>query len=560
MSEDSDDATLQERLEDVEDDAAPEGEPAEPGPAVVEPSIGDPVALLHYLDVSGHFHRDGPAGRLYHLGQVSLRENVPTDSLHVAVDDNRVTAHVDKVSPLKENARGKSRYSVPRALLHNVAGAAHDAMTLLRGRQGDHRCKLDCEWVADEGASGPKRRELLDPADATWSVQLEARVAGSLDDDRMRATLAAVLGDQIPANERLVIAECDDDDDLDAARVQLQGTPVSLKDGPPVHACLAHHPDGDVLMLNINHAAADGYGALQVLRRIALAYTGDVGAVAELDWLAIRDLPVQPGAAAPDPTPLRLGKLALERLRDALARPAQLAPDEPDSSGGYGFHLCSLSADETRRVGRVEGAPGDGHPLMAALHLAIGDWNLEHGAPGRTVGVLAPANLRPDDWPEHTIGNFSVTTRVSTSRRERSDAKAALKAIAVQSKRNMNTRSGIALIAALQRAGLLALWAKQSVVVLQPIDSNENADTAMLCNLGWIDDAPQFGPDAGETVELWFSPPARSPDTLCVGAITVGERLHLTFRYPLDVLAPDAARRFAESYVEHVRAVTDCRS
>ena len=533
MSADSDDATLQDRLEDAEDSPAEEAKAVD---AAHEPSIRDPVALLHHLDVSGHFHRDGPVGRLYHVGQVSLRENEPNDSLHVAVDGNRMSAHVDKVSPLKSDARGRSRYSMTRAVLHNVAGAAHDAITLLRGRQGDHLCRLDCEWLTDDD-SGPKRLELLDPADATWSVQFDVRVAGKLDEERMRATLGAVLGDDIPADERLVIADCAGDDDLDAARAQLQGTPVSLTAGPPVHACLAHHPGGDMLMLNINHAAADGFGALHVLRRIALAYTGDADAVADLDWLAIHDLPVQP-AAAKDPPPVRLGKAAVERLRDLLARPAQIAPDEPGSSGGYGFHLVALSADDTRHVGRVEDAPGDGSMLMAALHLAIGDWNLEHGAPGRTVGVLAPANLRPDDWPEETIGNFSVTTRVSTSRRERSGAKAALKAIAVQSARNKNTRSGIALIAALRRSSLLTLWAKQSVIVLQPIENNARADAAMLCNLGWLDDPPRFGSEAGETLELWFSPPARSPQTLCLGAITVGERLHLTFRYPLDVLAP----------------------
>jgi len=198
--------------------------------------------------------------------------------------------------------------------------------------------------------------------------------------------------------------------------------------------------------------------------------------------------------------------------------------------------------------------------LMAALHLAIGDWNLQHGTPGRRIGVLVPANLRPAQWREEAIGNFSVTARVSTNRRERAAPASALKAITAQTSRNKRTRTGIALIAALQRAGLLPLWAKQSIVVLQPLTGNRLVDTAMLCDLGWMDEAPSFGSDVGETVELWFSTPARSPLSLCLGAVTVGGRLHLTLRYPHRLFSPDAARRFAECYLGHLRLVADSRS
>jgi hypothetical protein len=58
--------------------------------------IADPVALLRHLDAGGHCHRDSRVGRMYHTGMVSLREDVPTNSLHVSVDDNRMTAHVDE--------------------------------------------------------------------------------------------------------------------------------------------------------------------------------------------------------------------------------------------------------------------------------------------------------------------------------------------------------------------------------------------------------------------------------------------------------------------------------
>ena len=107
---------------------------------------------------------------------------------------------------------------------------------------------------------------------------------------------------------------------------------------------------------------------------------------------------------------------------------------------------------------------------------------------------------------------------------------------------------------------MLALWAKQSSVVLAPLTAHDRVDCAMLGDLGPIGDAPSFGPDAGETVELWFSPPSRSPRILCVGALVVAGRLQLTFRYPLRLLGPDAARRFADAYVAQLRDVAAAAS
>lgn len=76
-------ATLQTRLE-VADDGGSVGAAA---PDAAAPTITDPVVFLRHLDVSGHFHRDSPLGRLFHPGRVSFRENVPTDSLQVVVED-----------------------------------------------------------------------------------------------------------------------------------------------------------------------------------------------------------------------------------------------------------------------------------------------------------------------------------------------------------------------------------------------------------------------------------------------------------------------------------------
>jgi hypothetical protein len=537
--------TLQSDLEDAE---ATAGLPAG------APTIADPVALLRHLELSGRFHRDSRVGRMYHPGMVSLRENVPTDSLHVSVDGNRVTAHVDEVSPLAVEADGQSRYSVPRTVAHNLSGMARDLVLLVRGRQGDHRCELDCEWIPAKGDGAPAETRLLDPATSAWSVQLEARVAGSLDEARLRGALAATTGGEAPQHDCLEVVACDDDDALDGARSRLLRIGVPVASAPPLRACLARHPAGDVLMLNLNHAATDGPGALRVLSAVARAYAAPGDAGAPLQFLAGADLPVRP-ASAEASIPVRAYRFVLGRLRDGLAPPARLAPDEPAQERGVGFHLVVLTEEQTRDIHAAERDGAHHDVLLAALHLAIGDWNRRHETPRRRIGVLVPADLRPGEWRDELIANFSVNTRMTTARRHRVGPAMALRTIASLGARNVRTRTGIALIPALDRAGMLVLWAKQSSIVLEPLTGNQRADAALFCRLQAGDEVPQFGPDAGATSELWFSIPARSPRCLSIGAVTVAGRLHLTFRYPRRVLGRDGARRFAECYLAHVRAV-----
>jgi NRPS condensation-like uncharacterized protein len=514
------------------------------------------VAFFRRLASGGRFHRDTGFGRLYHPGSISLRENSRADSLHVVLRGDHISAHVDRVSPLDARPDEITRYSVSRAAAHNVVGAAQDLVRLLRGRKGDHRSHLDCEWLWDGHQPAPDTSDLLHPS--AWSVHLETRIDGSLDDARLAKALESVLGHRPADHDPLRVVDCADDHALDQARADLLDEAVAMSEWPPLRALLAHHPGGDVFVLNLNHGAGDGVSAVRVLDAITTAYAeGDVPDP-PLDFLAVSDLPVRP-ASPPVPVVERWFRAAVERLRDRLAIPARLAADQPVDAPGYGFHFVRLSVEDTRRVANVHRQGTARNVLLAGLHLAIGEWNLAHGTPGRRVGVLVPVDLRPEEWHGDVIGNFSVTARVSTSRRHRSDQRAAFKAITAQKTRNKRFRTGVALLGALDRNGLLPLWAKQSLVVLQPLTRNRELDTALLANVGWLPEAPAFGPDAGETTEVRFSLPARTPQCLCVGAVTVQDRLHLTFRYPHRLFGADAARRFAQSYVDHVVSVAERR-
>lgn len=546
---DEEPADLQSRLE----------QPGEvgPQPGAPRPEADDPVGLLRHLEATRHFHRDSGLGRIFHPASVSFRENRRTDSLHLVVNGNHVAGHVDRVSPLGIRPERASRYSLRRALAHNAASAAHEVVAVLRGRQGDLRTELDFEWVWDPARAEPDKDELLDPVAAAWSVQLEARVAGCIDEARLRRALGGVLGRRPIARELLDVVECGDDEELGAARAELASTPVGVGEWPPLRARLAHHPGGDVVMLNLNHAAADGAGALRVLQALGRAYAGRGEPGPLPDFLAVSDLPVRASAGRGSPLAARW-RGGMERLRNLAARPARLAADQASDEDGYGFHHLALSAADTEAVVSDERPGTSRNVLLAGLHLAIGEWNLDHGTPGRQVGVLVPVDLRPAGWPGEIIANLSVTARISTSRRHRGSPATVLRAITAQTTRNKRTRTGTALWAGLERCGLLALWAKQSLVVLRPLTRNRHLDTSMLANLGTVE-PPGFGAEAGETTEVWYSVPARTPECLCVGAVRVGGRLHLSFRYPRRLFGPDAARRFAECYLAQIRSVAERR-
>jgi len=518
------------------------------------PPITDPVAVLRHLEVNGRFHRDTGFGRIYHPGSISFRENRPNDSLHIVVHDNRIAAHVDLVSPLGVRPARPTGYSVRRAVAHNLVGMAQDLVSLLRGRQGDHRSELDCEWVWDPWRAVPDVGDLLDPEASAWSVQFEAQIRDSLDEGRLRGALAEALSSHSFEHDPLDIVSCDNDIALDRTRNELQRMPMTLTEWPPLRARLVRHPDGDILMLNLNHAASDGFSGLRVLKAIAAAYAGDADRDPPLDFPTVRDLPVRP-ASAPVSSLRGRYRVLVERLRNLLAPPARLATVDPGDEPGYGFHLVKLSADDTRLAASTDHPGPSQKVLLAALHLAIGDWNLEYGQPGRRVGVLVPVNLRPDGWRHERVGNFSVTARISTGRRHRAGPASALKSITTQMTRNRRSRTGVALLGALDRTHLLPLWAKQSQVVLQPLTGNRLVDTAMLANLGTVEDPVSFGPDAGEAVELWFSIPARVPECLCIGAVTMSGRLQLVIRYPHRLFSPDAASRFGDCLVAQIRTV-----
>jgi hypothetical protein len=112
--------------------------------------------LLKALEADPRFRRDSLLGGIFHLGRISYREISPTDSLHIVILGDKVSAHVDEISPLRLRADGSSRYAWGRVLAHNLLVLIGDAARRLRGRHGGQRCDLHCEaeWFDDAGGDG----------------------------------------------------------------------------------------------------------------------------------------------------------------------------------------------------------------------------------------------------------------------------------------------------------------------------------------------------------------------------------------------------------------------
>ena len=568
-------------------------------------------ALLRDLDTDRRFHRDRGLGRILHPGAASYRETVAENSLHLIVDGGRISAHVDRFSPLGLRA-GSARYPVRRVALHNLFGMATDAARLLTRRAGKPSCVrvevddaliramsharaerrssveevLDRRRVAAGSTSGEHRTPftvvdeavlLLDSPEQPWSVELEARLRGTLDEARLRAAAGRALLRHPMGRARMAassrgtsrdhweltsaldvdpveVIDCPDDGALEAARSRLQSLQVPLSTSPPVRVRLARHPDGDVLMVNAHHAAMDGFGALRIMRSIARAYAGDPDPLPAGDCTAGRSLTERRSVVRPSVRVRRFFAL-LERARDLLVPPARLAAHQGRQRPGYGLHHARL--DSTHTAGlldrRREGSVND--VLVAALHLAVARWNARQGAPCRRVSVLVPANLRPPRRREEGVGNVSLPARITTTRRQRRSPATTLAAVTARTARKKRSGMGTALLEALRRTRMVPLWAKRAALELWPAATDRFVDTAILSNLGSVEEAPSFGADGGDTVGMAFSAPARMPLGLSVGAVTVAGRLHLSFRYRHPQLGPDAAREFASCYLEALERV-----
>ncbi|MBW3591198.1 MAG: hypothetical protein KY393_05050 [Actinobacteria bacterium] len=186
--------------------------------------------------------------------------------------------------------------------------------------------------------------------------------------------------------------------------------------------------------------------------------------------------------------------------------------------------------------------------LVAALHLTVAVWNIEHGLRGGRISVLMPVNLRPDSWRGEVFANLSVLARTLTRPVDRS-LQRVLNAVGAQTETMVKTRSLAALVELVGQNAWLPRRLRLALPALVSATGNRLVDTAALVFAGRTEPALDFGPDVGPVEGVWFSPPARMPLGVSVGVVSGVAGLNLAFRYRHPLMSAAAACRFAERYV-----------
>jgi NRPS condensation-like uncharacterized protein len=406
----------------------------------------------------------------------------------------------------------------------------------------------------------------LDRDDEPWSVHVEIRVEGRIQKPRLDAAVREAAGHHPIARAQLVTPraterhyewaiadelgdidlqeiESGDAGELEVAREQLLSRAPRLDRPGPFSLLLAHTGDGDVIALNLHHAAGDGLAALRLLGSIARAYAEEDDPLPAIDPLKVRDV----GAlTAPGSTRERLtrGRAALDYIARGIDTPTRIAPDGASAKPGYGFALLELAPAEAQRLFalRTEGSTVN-DVLLGGLAIAVSHWNQEHGASSGAIYLMMPINLRPAEWRLDVVGNFASYVSVRIGPSDHTTLEDAIQAAAASTGRIKDGAIAGLIVDLFGAPTILPTAVKRRMQDLIPLTGNVVVDPAVLSNLGRIDTVPHLG-DAGAVRELWFSPPGRMPLGASLGVVTINGRMFITLRYRHALFDATAATSF----------------
>lgn len=268
---------------------------------------------------------------------------------------------------------------------------------------------------------------ITDDIDIVPSVQIEARVSGRFDLDRLAAALRAAVAKHALARARLGRASLtartlywEVPDRADHLAVEITDEPVGevrsrfyarapeLHRSPVFAVAVVRETVGDRLLLNFHHAAFDGMGGLRLLLSLARAYAGEPDEVGGPPIEEARNLKGVAGSRDLFDVLIRargLAKPAIDRKRTTRVAPDGGSPDGPR----FVFAPLTIESDEmaTAVARRPEGATVN-DLAMAALALTILQWNRTHDVPAAdSVSVNMPVNFRPTAWSTEVISNFA---------------------------------------------------------------------------------------------------------------------------------------------------------
>ena len=417
----------------------------------------------------------------------------------------------------------------------------------------------------------------MDRRPDTWSVQVEVRVSGRIDEDQLRASIRYATEKHPIARARvrpfgegavryfwdipdqidhlpLTVYQASRDSEVAEARSRLQSIQVPLSVSPGFIVYLVHHPKGDWLMINVNHTMGDGLSTFRIIQSIVRHYAGDADPVPDLDPLSVRDLKKLAGSKSIAQRIERI-KLLLDHLDKARQPPTRVkgkgvSVKNPDELPGYGFELMAFSPRETKQfmTRRVKPATVN-DMLLAGLALTIREWNTRNGGKTGRTAIMMPVNLRPEAWWFEVVTNFSSYVSVSLPVSEQTDFAATTQAVCRQTAEYKEAGAAGVLIDLLELPKLFPAVLKARLKELFPLFATNLMETTVLSNLGRLATSPSMG-EAGKITDLYFTPPAPMPAGVSVGAASMEDRMFLTLRYRKAHFDAVAAKEFGALYRE----------
>jgi len=403
-----------------------------------------------------------------------------------------------------------------------------------------------------------------------WSVHCEVRVEGRLDPSRLTAAaLEAVrrhpmararmapfgpmtrtfhwLIDDEVAEVPLEIVDCTTDAEVEAVRSRLLSRRIDLQVAPPFALALAHHPEGDYLIMNLNHAVGDGIGSYRLMSSICHAYAGSEDTRPVLPLAQVRNLRRHVGCRNLADARTRLRGLARHVSDTRNNPPVRLAVDGGSEGGqAYGFHLLRFDRDEAARIAARRLKPASINDLLlAALAVTIRRFNDQRGvAPGR-ISLMMPVNLRPAEWNKELVSNIVSMVPLGVPEGAQSDLVAAQAAVAERTAELKEQRLAGAMVDIIGMLGIWPAGVRDAVAHRSRGPGEKSADTTVLSNMGNLPQPLEFGPGAGVATELRISPPAGMPTGNAVGVTTMNGEMFLTLRYSRAHFDAQGAAQFA---------------
>ncbi|SON61447.1 hypothetical protein MSIMFI_02957 [Mycobacterium simulans] len=408
----------------------------------------------------------------------------------------------------------------------------------------------------------------FDQAPDLWSCHFEVRVGGRLDPPRLAAAaLEAVrrhpmararmapfgpttralhwLIDDEVAAVPLEIVDCTTDAQVEAARVRLLNWRIDLRVGPPLALTLAHHPEGDYLIMNMSHVVGDGVSVYRLMSSICRAYTGSDDPQPVLPLAEARNLRGHIGWRTLADARTRLRAIA-RHLSDARNDPAVSLAVDGGSEGvqGQDVHTLRFDRDEAARIAARRVKPATINDLLlAALAVTIRRFNDQRGvAPGR-ISLLMPINLRPAEWGTELVSNIESMVPVRVPEYAQSDIITAQAAVAERTAHLKKQRLAGTMVDVLGMAGIWPAGLRHAAV--RWALGLPGAETGVLSNLANLSQPFDFGPGAGTATELWASGPACTQLGTSVAVATMNGEIFLTLRYCRTQFDSEGAAQFA---------------